>query len=40
MAALDFDGKVAWRKDLVPYTFDVTVGSSPVLYDDTVVGRL
>lgn len=37
IAALDFDGHVVWRKELVPYTFDVTVGSSPVLFGDTVI---
>ncbi len=37
MAALDFQGKIVWRKEIVPYSFDVTVGSSPVLYGDTVI---
>lgn len=37
IAALDFDGKVVWRKNLEPHTFDVTVGSSPVLFGDTVI---
>ena len=37
MASLDFDGHIVWRKDILPYTFDVTLGSSPVLYGDTVV---
>lgn len=37
IAALDFDGKIAWRKELIPYSFDVTVGSSPVLWGDTVI---
>ena len=37
IAALDFQGKIVWRKELVPYTFDVTVASSPVLYGDTVI---
>jgi outer membrane protein assembly factor BamB len=36
-AALDLDGKVLWRKEIVPHTFDVTVGSSPVLHGDTVI---
>ena len=26
-----------WRKDLVPHSFDVTLGSSPLLYGDTVI---
>jgi outer membrane protein assembly factor BamB len=37
IAALDFDGKVLWRKEIVPHTFDVTVGSSPVLYEKNVI---
>jgi outer membrane protein assembly factor BamB len=37
IAALDFQGKIVWRKELVPYTFDVTLGSSPILYEDTVI---
>jgi len=37
LAALDFQGKIVWRKEIIPYTFDVTLGSSPVLYGDTVI---
>jgi len=37
LAALDFQGKIVWRNELVPYTFDVTVGSSPILYGDAVI---
>jgi outer membrane protein assembly factor BamB len=37
LAALDLDGKLVWKKDLVPYSFDVTLGSSPILYQDTVI---
>jgi len=37
LVAIDFQGKIAWRKPIVPYSFDVTLGSSPVLYDDTVI---
>ena len=37
VAAVDFDGKIVWRKEIVPYTFDVTLGSSPVLYNDTLI---
>jgi outer membrane protein assembly factor BamB len=37
IAALDFQGKIVWRKEIIPYTFDVTIGSSPVLYQDTVI---
>ena len=37
LAALDVDGRIVWRKEVVPYTFDVTVGSSPGLYHDTLL---
>jgi outer membrane protein assembly factor BamB len=37
IAALDFQGKIVWRKEIVPFTFDVTIGGSPVLYGNTVV---
>jgi len=37
LAALDMQGKIVWRKEIVPYTFDVTLGSSPILYGDTVI---
>jgi len=37
LAALDMRGKIVWRKEIVPYTFDVTLGSSPILYGDTVI---
>jgi outer membrane protein assembly factor BamB len=37
LAALDFKGTLLWRKEIVPYKFDVAVSSSPVLYQDTVL---
>lgn len=37
MAALEFDGKIAWRHDIKPFTFDVTIGSSPILHGDTIL---
>jgi len=37
LAALDFQGKIVWRKEIVPHTFDVTIGSSPILYQDTLI---
>jgi outer membrane protein assembly factor BamB len=37
IAALDFQGKIVWHKKIIPYTFDVTLGSSPILYEDTVI---
>jgi len=37
LAALDFQGKIVWRKEIVPYSFDVTLGTSPILYRDTLI---
>jgi len=37
IAAVNFDGKIVWRKNIEPHTFDVTLGSSPILYRDTVI---
>ena len=37
IAALDFEGHTVWRKEIVPYTFDVTIGTSPVLFGDTLI---
>lgn len=37
LASLDFDGHIAWRKEIHPHTFDVTIGASPVLYKDTII---
>ena len=37
LAALDLQGTIVWRKEIVPYTFDVTLGSSPILYQDTLI---
>jgi hypothetical protein len=37
MAALDLTGKVVWRKEIIPYTFDVTIGTSPVLHGKNVL---
>jgi outer membrane protein assembly factor BamB len=37
LAALDFDGKIVWRNEIIPHTFDVTLGSSPILYEDMVI---
>jgi len=36
LAALDFDGKLLWRKDVAPYAWDVAVGTSPVLAKDAL----
>ena len=37
IAALSHEGVIVWRKEIKPYTFDVTIGTSPVLYKDTVL---
>jgi outer membrane protein assembly factor BamB len=37
LAALDLDGKLLWRKELVPFDFDVAFGGSPLLYGETVI---
>jgi outer membrane protein assembly factor BamB len=37
IAAIDRDGKQVWRKEIKPFTFDVAVGCSPVLYGDVVL---
>ncbi len=37
VAALDFDGKIVWSKNLEQINFDVAMGSSPILYQETVI---
>ena len=37
LAALDFQGRILWRKEIVPYTFDVTLGSSPILHGNSLI---
>jgi len=37
LAALDFGGKLVWRKEITPYAWDVAIGTSPVLYQDAVL---
>jgi outer membrane protein assembly factor BamB len=37
LAALDVNGVVRWRQEIKPYNFDVAIGTSPVLYKDTVL---
>src|SRR5262245_7048560 len=40
LACLDHAGKELWRKEIAPHDFDVTMGSSPVLYNGTVIMQL
>jgi outer membrane protein assembly factor BamB len=37
LAALDFSGKLLWRKEITPYAWDVAIGTSPFLYRDAVL---
>jgi outer membrane protein assembly factor BamB len=37
IAALDFEGKIVWRKEIKPFDYDVAAGSSPIVYDDTIL---
>ena len=37
IAAIDLEGKQVWRKEIKPFLFDVAIGASPVLYQDTVL---
>lgn len=37
VAALDFGGRIVWRRELEKYNFDVAMGSSPVPHGDTVI---
>ena len=36
-AALDHDGKIVWRKEITPHSFDVAIGVSPVMFNDTIL---
>ncbi len=37
LAALDFDGRLLWRKEITPFAWDVAIGTSPVLIRDAVL---
>lgn len=37
IAAVDFSGKVAWRKEIKPHQFDVCIGASPLVHKGTVL---
>lgn len=37
IAALDYSGKLVWRREITPFKFDVALGASPVLYRDLVI---
>ncbi len=37
MVALDYGGKLIWRKEITPYKFDVAFAASPVLFEETII---
>ena len=37
LAALDFSGRLVWRREVAPFGWDVAIGSSPVLTPDAVL---
>lgn len=37
IAGLDLDGKIVWRQEIKPHAFDVAIGTSPILWKDTVI---
>ncbi len=37
LAALDFDGKIAWRKELVPHRYDMEMATSPIVFENSVI---
>jgi outer membrane protein assembly factor BamB len=37
IAALDIDGKIVWRKEIANHAFDVALGSSPIIFQDTII---
>ena len=37
LVVLDMQGNLVWRKEITPYAWDVAIGTSPILYQDTVL---
>src|SRR5262249_14320633 len=37
LTALDYSGKVLWRRGITPFSWDLTIGTSPVLHQDCVL---
>jgi outer membrane protein assembly factor BamB len=37
LASLDLDGTLAWRREIRPHSFDCAIGTSPVLFGDTIL---
>lgn len=40
LAALDHAGRLVWRREIMPYKFDVALAASPVLYRETLILQL
>lgn len=37
LVALDYSGKLVWRKELTPHRYDMEMATSPILYKDLVI---
>lgn len=37
LAAIDWEGKLAWRQELKPHNYDVEMATSPILFEKTVI---
>lgn len=37
MASLDFEGKVEWRQEIKPRSFDCAIGTSPLLFGESIL---
>src|SRR5258706_4985825 len=37
LAAIDFEGKIAWRTEVPRHAFYVAIGGSPIVYGETVI---
>jgi outer membrane protein assembly factor BamB len=37
LTAIDYEGKIVWRKELENYAFDVGIGCSPILYGGALI---
>lgn len=37
LSAIDFQGKIVWRKELVPHAYDMEMATSPIVFESTVI---
>ncbi|MCE9532366.1 MAG: PQQ-like beta-propeller repeat protein, partial [Planctomycetes bacterium] len=37
LVALDFDGKLVWRQELVPHRYDMEMATSPIIFKNSVI---